>query len=119
MSPRPEEWPRVREVFEAAVALPPDARSAYLSRTCRGDDAVREQVEALIASHERAKSFLETPAVPVVTIAGKTMSLEGQRIGAYQLSARIGAGGMGEVYRARDVRLGRDVAIKVLPALFT
>jgi serine/threonine-protein kinase len=119
MSSRPDDWSRVRETFEAAVVLPADRRSAYLSKTCGGDDALRQQVEALLASHERAKSFLETPAVPVAMIAVNTLPLEGQRLGTYQLSARIGAGGMGEVYRARDVRLGRDVAIKVLPPLFT
>src|SRR5215212_4740754 len=107
MSSRPEDWSRVREAFEGALAFPADARPAYLSRTCGADAALREQVEALLASHERAKSFLEAPAVPVATVAVQTVSLEGQRLGTYQLAARIGAGGMGEVYRARDVRLGR------------
>ena len=93
MSSRPDDWSRVREAFEGALAFPADARPAYLSRTCGGDAALRQQVEALLASHERAKSFLETPAAPVATIAVNTMPLEGQRIGTYQLSARIGAGG--------------------------
>src|SRR5207302_5657783 len=61
---------------------------------------------------------LEKPAVPPLD-ALQTTRLEGRRIGPYQLAARIGAGGMGEVYRARDTKLGRDVAIKVLPPLFT
>ena len=64
-------------------------------------------------SHDQASSFLETPAV-VNHDTLPTRSLEGQRIGSYQISARIGAGGMGEVYRARDTKLNRDVAIKVL-----
>ena len=62
MSSRPDDWSRVREAFEGALAFPADARSAYLSKTCGGDTALRQQVEALLASHERAKSFLETPA---------------------------------------------------------
>src|SRR5437764_983881 len=119
MSSGPDDWPRIREVFEAAVALPADARAAYLWRTCGVDDALRREVEALLDSHDRAKSFLETPATPQSTHASRTAHLEGERIGPYQLAARIGAGGMGDVYRARDVKLGRDVAIKVLPALFT
>src|SRR5437588_12722805 len=101
MSHRPDEWPRVREVFEAAVALPADARPAYLSKTCGGDDDVRRQVEALLASHERAKSFLETPAIPQSAHAARTAHLEGQRIGPYQIASRNGAGGMGDGYRAR------------------
>src|SRR5712691_7538522 len=116
MSLRPDDWSRVREAFEAALALPADARPAYLSRTCGGDAALRQQVEALLASHERAKSFLETPAVPPLSDAPETTRLEGRHLGSYQLASRIGAGGMGDVYRARDTRLGRDVAIKVLPA---
>ncbi|OLE96724.1 MAG: hypothetical protein AUG75_16880, partial [Cyanobacteria bacterium 13_1_20CM_4_61_6] len=119
MSSGPDDWPRVREVFEAAVALPADARAAYLWRTCGVDDALRREVGALLDSHERAKSFLETPATPQSTHASRTAHLEGQRLGPYQLASRIGAGGMGDVYRARDGKLGRDVAIKVLPALFT
>ena len=94
MSSRPDDWSRVREAFEGALAFPADARPAYLSKTCGDDAALRQQVEALLASHERARSFLETPAAPVATIGVHTMPLEGQRIGTYQLSARIGAGGM-------------------------
>src|SRR5207253_1280982 len=76
MSSRPDDWSRVRETFEAAVALPADGRPAYLSRTCGGDSALRQQVEALLTSHECAKSFLETPAVPPLTDA-QTTRLEG------------------------------------------
>ena len=67
----------------------------------------------MLASHERATSFLETPAV-LFDDTLSTKSLEGQCIGSYQLAARIGTGGMGEVYRARDTKLNRHVAIKVL-----
>ena len=71
-------------------------------------------MESLLASNERAKSFLETPAALQVEDAVAAKSLEGQRIGAYQIDAWIGAGGMGEVYRALDTKLNRQVAIKVL-----
>jgi len=108
------DWPRVREVFDAAVALPADARRAYLAQACDGDSELRLRVEQLLDSHESARSFLEHPVAPVD--AATTTHLEGRRIGPYQLGPRIGAGGMGEVYKARDTRLDRTVAIKVLPA---
>ena len=103
MPPRPDDWPRVREVFEAALALPVDARRSFVAKTCGGDDALRQQVEQLLDSHERAHSFLETPAPPLGD-TNITTHLEGKRIGPYLLGARIGAGGMGEVYKARDRR---------------
>jgi eukaryotic-like serine/threonine-protein kinase len=104
----------LKAVFAVARALPANLRAAYLTEACGGDEALRHEVESLLASDAHATSFLETPAVLLAdTLEAK--SLEGQRIGPYQITAWIGAGGMGEVYRARDARLGRDVAIKVLP----
>ena len=60
MSPRPEVWPRVREVFEGALALPSDARRAYVATACDGDASLRQRVELLLDFHERSNSFLET-----------------------------------------------------------
>jgi eukaryotic-like serine/threonine-protein kinase len=108
-----EAWPRLKEVFEGARSLALHARPEYLVAACDGDETLRLEVEMLLASHERAASFLEAPAV-LFDDDTLTESLEGRRLGSYQLSARIGAGGMGEVYRARDTKLNRDVAIKVL-----
>src|SRR6185503_6184422 len=71
-------------------------------------------VESLLASNEHAKSFLETPAAAQVQDSFAVENLEGQRIGSYQIKAWIGAGGMGEVYRALDTKLNRQVAIKIL-----
>jgi serine/threonine protein kinase len=108
-----ERWPRLKEVFEGARGLASDARVAYLAAACNGDEVLRQEIELLLASHDRAASFLETPAV----LLGDNRSakrLEGQWIGCYLISARIGTGGMGEVYRARDTKLNRHVAIKVL-----
>jgi Tol biopolymer transport system component len=108
-----EAWPRLKEVFEGARALALDARPAYLAAACGRDEALRREVETLLASHDGATSFLETPAA-VFDDTIVTNNLEGQRIGPYQLTSKIGAGGMGEVYRARDTTLNRDVAIKIL-----
>jgi serine/threonine protein kinase/Tol biopolymer transport system component len=113
----PDDWPRLKQVFAGARALPADLREAYLAETCAGNEALRHEVESLLALEAQAKSFLETPAVlPADSLVAK--SLEGQRLGRFQIVSRIGAGGMGEVYRARDARLGRVVAIKFLPRIF-
>ncbi len=108
-----DDWPRVKEVFAGARALPADLRAAYLAEACDGDEVLLQEVESLLASDARAKSFLETPAVPLADITA-ARNLEGQHIGPYQLAAKIGVGGMGEVYRACDTKLNRQVAIKVL-----
>ena len=113
-----DDWLRLKEVFAGARALPRERRPAYLAEACGDNEALRQEVESLLSSNEHAKSFLETPAAAQVQDAFAAINLEGQRIGSYQIEARIGAGGMGEVYRARDTKLNRHVAIKVrLPAV--
>jgi eukaryotic-like serine/threonine-protein kinase len=113
MSPAASDWPRVRKVFEAALPLPPGERRAYVFAACGADRALAGRVEELLAAHDRANGFLETPAPAIEVLS--TPNMEGKRIGPYHLTARIGAGGMGEVYKARDTRLDRTVAVKVLP----
>jgi len=110
----PYDRQRLKGVFAGARALPASDRQAYLSAACAGNEALRQEVESLLASDERAKSFLETPAAVQVQDAFAAKNLEGQRIGSYQIEAWIGAGGMGEVYKALDTKLNRQVAIKVL-----
>ena len=107
-------WHSLKEMFAGALALPAERRPAYLVEACGDNEALRQEVESLLASNERAKSFLETPAAAQVQDAFAAKNLEGHRIGSYQIEARIGAGGMGEVYKALDTKLNRQVAIKVL-----
>jgi serine/threonine protein kinase/tetratricopeptide (TPR) repeat protein len=116
MSLDPEKWRRLREIFEAAVALPVAEQRGYVVAASGSDEVLRQQVEQMLESHGRAASFLETPAASMLEPIGVVHSLEGQRVGPYLLSSRIGAGGMGEVYKAIDTRLDRTVAVKVLPA---
>lgn len=113
---RPEDWPRVKELFDAAHPLSADQRAIFLAGVCDGDDALRHEVESLLESSERAGEFVESAIARVQDQLLSIALLEGRRIGHYQIGHRIGAGGMGEVYQARDVRLDRTVAIKVLPA---
>ena len=109
-----DDWRRVRAIFEGAIAVAVSDRGEYLTRACGDDDSIRRQVEGLLASHDRGRGFLERPAAELLADEFAGSSLEGQRLGPYDVHSRIGAGGMGEVYKARDTRLGRTVAIKVL-----
>ncbi len=115
MSVEPIDWTRVKAIFDAAVVLDVRARSAYVEDACGTDGQLRQQVAALLVSHDRAESFLETPAAALIAHAAE---LSGRTVGSYRIVSRLGAGGMGDVYRARDTKLGRDVAIKVLPEAF-
>ena len=121
MTLAPDDWLRAKDVFAGARALPASDRQAYLSAACVGNEALRQEVESLLASDERAKSFLESPAVVRGdgTPHPTQLMIEGRQLGAYRVQALLGAGGMGEVYRARDTKLQRDVAVKFLPHAFT
>jgi eukaryotic-like serine/threonine-protein kinase len=118
----PERWQQVRGVFKSALEREASERSAFLDGACAGDESLRREVESLLDSLAQGQSFLETPAYQIVAEPrpGTPPELEaGQTLGGYEVLRRIGAGGMGEVYLARDTKLGRQVALKLLPAGFT
>jgi serine/threonine protein kinase len=108
-------WDRVKAVFQSALERSPETRPAFLDAACGDDRSLRAEVESLLLAHEQAGSFAERSAVEAVT--GRPLQ-RGDRLGPYEIVELVGAGGMGEVYRARDTKLGRDVALKVLPPVF-
>jgi serine/threonine protein kinase/tetratricopeptide (TPR) repeat protein len=112
----PGRWDRVKRVFQSALELSPDTRPSFLDETCGDDAALRAEVESLLRADEQAASFPERLAFD--ERAGGPLQ-RGDRLGPYDIVALVGAGGMSDVYRARDAKLGRDVAIKVLPPVFT
>ena len=110
----PEQWKRLRDIFDGAIALDREARAAFLDRSCPAADD-RARIESLLAAHDRANTFLETPArVMVDDTDAAAAELIGTQLGSYVVESRLGSGGMGEVYLARDTNLDRHVAIKLL-----
>jgi len=117
----PERWQQVEALYHAARAQAPDARSTFLAAACAGDVELRREVESLLTQTRSADGFLSEPARALAPeqLHEPAGWMVGRKIGVYQLQTLLGAGGMGEVYRARDSKLGRDVAIKILPRAFT
>ena len=132
----PERWRRIEDLCQAALERDASLREAFLQEACAGDEELQREVESLLAQEGQAGSFLEASPLEGLEVqeaqaaipfgidsaqssnVAQEVSLVGRQLGSYQVRAKIGEGGMGEVYRAFDTKLGRDVAIKILPATF-
>jgi protein kinase-like protein/WD40 repeat protein len=122
-----DRWKQVDSLLQAVLERPPEERDAFLRRESADDPALEREVRSLLMSQQQAGSFLESPAIDVAAGApgsqasagSKVDTSVGDKLGPYKIESRLGSGGMGDVYKAFDTRLGRAVAIKVSKEQFS
>jgi len=115
-----QDWEKLKDIFHAAVALPPNERAAYLDNTCHGDLSLRAAVQSLLKSHEETGNFVDTPAYQAAAemLIDSAQLKAGSTVAHYRILSLLGQGGMGKVYLAEDTKLHRKVSLKFLSTNF-
>ena len=109
-----DHWTTVKRIHQSALDRDPSERAAFVDESCGGDETLLREVQSLLR-YDMTESFLERPAVDVAPKLSSEHPLVGRTLSHYQVLSLLGAGGMGEVYLARDPRLDRTIALKILP----
>src|SRR5258705_6142557 len=118
----PERWEQVSRILETALERKPEQLATYLDEVCANDVELRREVESLLVASAQAGSLLDSPAMAMAAplfVNDSVKTVLDQSIGRYKIITTLGTGGMGEVYLAHDTRLGRKIALKLLPEQFT